>query len=156
MSKLHVDFIVSSPLLSYFNLPAVPALRFRQFPFFPGLSQPIMSYLSSFKDTQHYEGTGSIPPFEMCVPTSPQPRVLSLHTLLGNWFYCHMLTSSFPTKTMFSQIAALRSCPTPLFVNHSLSFTTLLQYLISDHVYVSPLLQTYATHRWRAGKQGAR
>jgi hypothetical protein len=41
-----------------------------------------MSYLSSFKDTQHYEGTSSIPPFEMCVPTSPPPRALSLHTLL--------------------------------------------------------------------------
>jgi hypothetical protein len=39
-----------------------------------------MSYLSSYKE--HYEGTNSIPPFEVCVPTSPQPRVLSLHTSL--------------------------------------------------------------------------
>ncbi len=41
-----------------------------------------MSFLSSYKDTQHYEGTSSIPPFELCVATSPQPRVLlvSLHT----------------------------------------------------------------------------
>jgi len=29
---------------------------------------PIMSYLSSYKDTQHYEGTTSIPPFEIPMP----------------------------------------------------------------------------------------
>ena len=39
-----------------------------------------MSYLSSYKDTQNYEGTSSIPLFEVCVSTSPQPRVISLHT----------------------------------------------------------------------------
>jgi hypothetical protein len=51
-----------------------------------------MSYLSSFKDTQHYEGTSSIPPFEVCVPTSPQPRVLSLHAFLhGIGFTPHAL-----------------------------------------------------------------
>ena len=39
-----------------------------------------MSYLSSYREQQHYEGTSSIPPFDVCVPTSPQPRVPSSYT----------------------------------------------------------------------------
>ena len=62
-----------------------------------------MSYLSSYKDIQHYEGTSSIPPFEVCVPSSPKPRVLSLHTFLHTMLGIrHMLISSFLTKTVSS------------------------------------------------------
>lgn len=39
-----------------------------------------MSYLSSYREQPHYEGTSSIPPFDVCVPTSPQPRVLFSYT----------------------------------------------------------------------------
>jgi hypothetical protein len=69
-----------------------------------------MSYLSSYREQQHYEGTSSIPPFDVCVPTSPQPRVLSSYTLALESMLRHMRISS---ETVSSQIDALGSCPTP-------------------------------------------
>jgi hypothetical protein len=39
-----------------------------------------MSYSNGYSEQQRYENSSSIPPFELCVPTSPQPRVLSFPT----------------------------------------------------------------------------
>jgi hypothetical protein len=36
-----------------------------------------MSYLSSYREQQNYENANSIPPIDVCVSTSPQPRVPS-------------------------------------------------------------------------------
>lgn len=38
-----------------------------------------MSYYSGYRDT-HHENASSIPPLEVCVPTSPHPRVFSSST----------------------------------------------------------------------------
>ena len=70
-----------------------------------------MSYLSSYKDTQHYEGTSSIPPFEVCVPTSPQPRVLSLRTFLHTLPHAHFL---IPHKDRVFTDRCTRIMSTPL------------------------------------------
>lgn len=39
-----------------------------------------MSYLSGYREQQPYENASSIPPFDVCVLTSPQPRVPSSST----------------------------------------------------------------------------
>lgn len=83
--------------------------------------------------------------FSKCACLPRLSLVLYPYTPLAWKSIRHMLVSSFLTKIVSSQIVALRSCPTPLFVNYSLSFAILFQYLTSDHVYIS-LLQTYATH----------
>ena len=83
-----------------------------------------MSYLSSYREQQHYEGVSSIPPFNVCVPTSPQPRVLSSYTPSLEIDFTPL--AHFLTEIGSSQIAALRSCPRsrslePFAIVHPLS-----------------------------------
>lgn len=79
-----------------------------------------MSYLSSYREQQHYEGTSSIPPFDVCVPTSPQPRVLSSYTPSLEIDFTPR--ARFLAETGSLQIAALRSCPIPPFLEPFATF----------------------------------
>jgi hypothetical protein len=49
----------------------------------PSFSGFAMSYYSGYREPyrdQHHENASSIPPLEVCVPTSPHPRVFSSST----------------------------------------------------------------------------
>jgi len=109
-----------------------------------------MSYLSGYREQQHYESASSIPPFDVCVSTSRQPRVLSSFTPLRSTLRRMHISSQGPC---YRRVAAL--CRTPRFLSHSQSFV-LSRYLVFDHVSISPLFQAHATHRCRAGDKGVR
>jgi hypothetical protein len=55
-----------------------------------------MNRLSGQGEKQHYENASSIPPVELCVPTSPRPRVLLFPTPLCIVF--HVAPAQFLAK----------------------------------------------------------
>jgi hypothetical protein len=113
-----------------------------------------MSYLSGYREHQHYENASSIPPFDVYVSTSPLPRV--------PFFFPPPLQSTLRRTHISSQrrgiALALRSeapCCAPRFLSHPKPFV-LSRYVAFDHVFVPLFSQTDATHRCRAGDESVR